>query len=501
MISLVIPVYNKAPYLRRCLDSVKVALKRASDRVQVIVVDDASTDGSGAICDEYVGESFWICHLPGNVGVAGARNFGIGKVKGGYVAFLDADDALTPEAFEVMERAALKGHKIIQFGKLVRAEATSVGRIYAADHGRYDLAEVPKAWVTVWNKIYRYDFLKKHDITFPEGMSFGEDTIFNLRAILASRGLYHAKGVSVIHYLDDQKSLCRGQLSREKIEELDAGMVAIAENCKDEGELEFAARAINEHRASGLYHKLGYQRGRWSPHDVVYVVRGGENEELKYSVRSVEANFAHRRIVLYGGKVEVVEADLVVEFDHPGLTKWDRARATIEAICRDARISPKFWLFNDDFFVLHPDAEGELPYYTGTLIERADEIEKRQGHADDYTARLRAAAKALQETGRTSRCYETHTPMLIGRAEALEVLEKFPNAPCFRSLYGNYWGVGGVRHHDVKFKTLRPPDESVKMHWSFVSSTDKSFSEGGVGEFIRELDRENREAKTNGNTR
>ena len=78
--------------------------------------------------------------------------------------------------------------------------------------------------------------------------------------------------------------------------------------------------------------------------------------------------------------------------------------------------------------------------------------------------------------------------MLIDRAKALEVLGKFPNTPCFRSLYGNYWSVGGTRHHDVKFKTLRPPDDSVKTHWSFVSSTDKSFAEGGVGEFIRGLE-------------
>ena len=89
--SIVIPVYNVAPYLRECLDS---ALAQTFSDWEAICVDDGSTDGSGEILDEYAAKDgrFKVIHQK-NAGVSAARNFGIDAAVGEYVTFLDGDDA------------------------------------------------------------------------------------------------------------------------------------------------------------------------------------------------------------------------------------------------------------------------------------------------------------------------------------------------------------------------------------------------------------------------
>lgn len=93
-LSIIIPVYNVAPYVRKCVESV---LNQDLDpqEYEVILVDDGSTDGSGAICDEFVQSTINIIHQP-NAGVAAARNAGAKVAKGEYLAFLDSDDWWAP---------------------------------------------------------------------------------------------------------------------------------------------------------------------------------------------------------------------------------------------------------------------------------------------------------------------------------------------------------------------------------------------------------------------
>ena len=91
MFSIIIPVYNVAPYLRECLDSV---LAQTLTDWEAICIDDGSTDGSGAILDEYAAKDkrFKVIHQK-NAGVSAARNSGIDAATGEYVTFLDGDDA------------------------------------------------------------------------------------------------------------------------------------------------------------------------------------------------------------------------------------------------------------------------------------------------------------------------------------------------------------------------------------------------------------------------
>lgn len=116
--SIIIPVYNVAPYLRECLDSV---LAQAFTDWEAICVDDGSTDGSGTILDEYVAKDtrFRVIHQP-NAGVSAARNKALDTVQGEWIAFLDADDLLREDFLARLLDAAKKSNADLAIGGVLR---------------------------------------------------------------------------------------------------------------------------------------------------------------------------------------------------------------------------------------------------------------------------------------------------------------------------------------------------------------------------------------------
>lgn len=105
-ISVIIPVYNVAPYLRRCTDSV---LSQKGPSLEVLLIDDGSTDGSEALCDAIAGEDdrVQVVHKP-NGGLSSARNAGLDLVQGRYVSFVDSDDYLEEDAYRDLVHLAQK---------------------------------------------------------------------------------------------------------------------------------------------------------------------------------------------------------------------------------------------------------------------------------------------------------------------------------------------------------------------------------------------------------
>ena len=103
LISVIIPVYNVEKYLRQCVDSV---LAQTYQNLEIILVDDGSTDQSGQICDEYAGEDkrIKVIHQK-NSGVSCARNVGLNVSKGEYIAFVDPDDYIFPDMYRTLLEA------------------------------------------------------------------------------------------------------------------------------------------------------------------------------------------------------------------------------------------------------------------------------------------------------------------------------------------------------------------------------------------------------------
>lgn len=182
VISVIVPVYNAERWLRRCVDSI---LGQTFTDFELLLIDDGSKDGSGAICDEYAARDsrIRVFHKP-NGGVSSARNLGLGNARGEWITFVDADDYLLPQWSEVFKQDFVNTDIII-FG--IQSENTSgVIKEYS-----YSFKGKPNIWVespqsqhmqgALWNKYFRTDIIKKQDIRLDTRLKFREDEEFVLR--------------------------------------------------------------------------------------------------------------------------------------------------------------------------------------------------------------------------------------------------------------------------------------------------------------------------------
>ena len=115
-ISVIVPVYRVEPYLDRCVQSI---VEQTYSNLEIILVNDGSTDGTGRLCDELAGKDVRIrVFHKENGGSSSARNLGISHAKGAYLAFIDSDDYASPEMFErLVEGMQKSGAEIVQIGR------------------------------------------------------------------------------------------------------------------------------------------------------------------------------------------------------------------------------------------------------------------------------------------------------------------------------------------------------------------------------------------------
>lgn len=220
--------------------------------------------------------------------------------------------------------------------------------------------------------------------------------------------------------------------------------------------------------------------------DIVYILK--ENppvNELRYSIRSVVKYFPYSRIIFAGGCPKEIIPDRHISVQRAGGAKWRKATNNIKAACLDANVSEDFWLFNDDFFVMKP-VKAMHPIFHGTLENRVKEIYLNNGRNSDYARRLDYTNTELKHLGFKTLNYAVHIPMLVNKEKALQVFGVFPNNPMFRSLYGNYWDIGGRDMKDVKVNIIREEETSWNKRSRFLSTSNKAFNEGTVGNYIRE---------------
>lgn len=210
-ISVIVPVYNVEEYLPRCLESI---LGQTYRDLQVILVDDGSTDGSSRLCAEFAERDPRVeCIRISNSGVSAARNRGLAAAKGRWIGFVDADDYIDAGFYETLVSHLTQSDKqIVCCG--VRAEDTEGNRIERfkgrrlpageQDFGRDDALlrylnpDTRILYWAVWNKLYSAELLK--GIAFENGRVIAEDFDFTLRCFLRSDGLRYIPD-ELYHYL------------------------------------------------------------------------------------------------------------------------------------------------------------------------------------------------------------------------------------------------------------------------------------------------------------
>lgn len=224
--------------------------------------------------------------------------------------------------------------------------------------------------------------------------------------------------------------------------------------------------------------------------DIVYVVKNtSKNEELRYSLRSLEENWQNRgKVWFYGGRPTGIVPDGWARFAQREGTKWKNVRKMVLHACDDDYLTEDIWLFNDDFFILRPvDGNKDYVQYDGTLYDRIIELDSRLIGRSLYSTQLKHLVKTLSDAGCECLNYAVHVPIKINRKKMKEVLERFPDEPMLRALYGNYWKIGGVNKPDVK---VRGEDsaamEDIVQNSDFVSTEDDIFKHGEIGQYLRD---------------
>lgn len=201
-LSVIVPVYNAAKYLTGMLDS--LAAQTIKSEMQIILVDDGSSDGSAQLCDEFASThpDTVVIHRK-NGGVSAARNAGIKEAAGKYIGFVDADDTVAPDYFEKLLNTAKENNCDMAFSVL--------HLIYNGEHRPFpdwypvgtvlERNEILNSFArkmlsdgsqnSACIKIFRSSIIKEHNILFPQGVKIGEDKRFVLDFLAyCSRAVY-----------------------------------------------------------------------------------------------------------------------------------------------------------------------------------------------------------------------------------------------------------------------------------------------------------------------
>ena len=207
--------------------------------------------------------------------------------------------------------------------------------------------------------------------------------------------------------------------------------------------------------------------------DYVWICRDGENEELRYSIRSVVKNMPKGNIWVIGGKPDwYIGNHIPVKQNLP---KVRNAVKNLTTICESDIISNSFILMNDDFFVIRPVKTVEY-FNGGKLLDKIHQYEDLQP-TSSYTRSLQETRSRLLKLGIEDPLdYELHVPMPMTKDRLSKALK---NSSLFRSTYGNRYGVGGKTIKDVKVYASRPLSlksyDYMSMEYDYISSDDESF--------------------------
>jgi hypothetical protein len=210
--------------------------------------------------------------------------------------------------------------------------------------------------------------------------------------------------------------------------------------------------------------------------DLVYICRDGDNEELRYSIRSAVANIPHDNIWVFGGKPDWYIGNHV-RLKQIGL-KYDNARSNLASITRHYDVSDDFILMNDDFFAIRPVEKVEN-YHRGTLSEHIELIKTSNG----YRALVQETYDVLTYLGyEDPLSYELHIPMIMNKEKLAKVIR---TVGLWRSNYGNMYNVGGERRDDVKVHNHVSLDIVINSPLPYISTFEDTF-QGVLDSYLRD---------------
>lgn len=211
-VSVIVPVFNMEAYLEPCLKSLVL---QTLQEIEIIVINDGSTDGSQGIIDEFSHnhpDKIRTFTKP-NGGIADTRNFGLRRISGKYFTFLDSDDTAEPDMLEALYLKAEQSGADLVFSDFwwtwPHKERRSSDGPYSDNRDM-----LTRMFATLWNKLYRTDFIHSLDITFPTGYRYEDASFLYKTAPYVKHWAYVPK--AYVHYLQREGSITHNHNERVK---------------------------------------------------------------------------------------------------------------------------------------------------------------------------------------------------------------------------------------------------------------------------------------------
>ena len=213
-VSIIVPVYNGAKSLRRCVDSI---LAQDHKDIEVILVDDGSKDESFAIISEYAKKDERVVAIhKDNSGVSSTRNVALSLAKGKYIQFIDVDDYLPFDSTKLMHRAMEENecdmvisdfYRVIEDKVSKKGSIKKGGLILRSEYAdKMLLSPADFYYGVLWNKMYRKQIIDDYQLAMDENISYSEDAIFNLQYLLHCDRIFVLKS-PVYYYVKTEGSL------------------------------------------------------------------------------------------------------------------------------------------------------------------------------------------------------------------------------------------------------------------------------------------------------
>lgn len=244
-ISVIVPVYNVEKYLKECIESI---IKQTYKNIEILLIDDGSTDNSGSICDEYAKKDnrIKVVHQV-NGGLSNARNTGLEESTGEYIMFCDSDDFFTPIACEVLlnEIEDKKADYVIANYQNCSEDSTLWSNpVFSKEkfkNFKLSIKDYKNSFFImnsgVWNKIFRKSFIDKLNLKFIEKLP-AEDAMFTTYCFIKSKKVYYIDDIVYIYRQREGDSISTSA-SFNYFDGINKAYKIIYENFKENNELGF----------------------------------------------------------------------------------------------------------------------------------------------------------------------------------------------------------------------------------------------------------------------
>ena len=211
-VSVIVPCFNAERYLSVCLESLKA---QRSPEIEMIFIDDGSTDATGAILDAFARTEprARVLHIH-NAGVSAARNRGISQARGRYIAFVDADDALEDKGLAILYQGAMRtgaqitsaNHVLFDMAKNQRVPVEIEPVVQQPSEIVKEIIHMHRIYNNIWNKLYDRE-LFADGLRLDESVRIGEDALLNMELYMRARRVVHLPESTYVYRVHSQSAM------------------------------------------------------------------------------------------------------------------------------------------------------------------------------------------------------------------------------------------------------------------------------------------------------